>query len=528
MLSIRLGLLLASVAVTALAPTLGAQGGYTSEKYPQHGLKFELARDYEWLAVQPNEKWVILQWADTGRSPVKGKQVGGSSKLQIVRIDYISDPGPSTPSSGPRLPREEEGEPKKTPGKEKAKPKPLPINRWSRYLDQKLSAWNAVKAREGKPRNGYSATEYELTPKKFGSGIKRWAYVWENDSVRSFVVLGSTRTEEFEEQSKIWRHIAEKMRFSEPVPDPEAIKWERFYRRRPKYKQPDYRIRVRTGLEGDWKAEDTPNYIVIFNTKDQPLVRSVVADLESIRKEYVRLFPPVGEIDAVSTVRICHDRDEYMRYGGPRGSAGYWYFVTEELVLYDGTKRQKGKATDKLNTFIVLYHEAFHQFIYYSVGSVAPHSWFNEGYGDYFSGAQIKGGKVKRIGPNRWRLALIQKTILENKHVPWPKMIRYEKSQYYGPRASYYYAQGWSMVYFLNESKVARRHPLWSTILTRYFEELKVAWALEQDGLPKGDSKAKGEAQKRARERATQVAFEGVDLAELEEEWAAFTLTLKL
>ena len=43
------------------------------------------------------------------------------------------------------------------------------------------------------------------------------------------------------------------------------------------------------------------------------------------------------------------------------------------------------------DTLAVLYHEAFHQFIFYSVGEVAPHSWFNEGHGDYFSGADVVG-----------------------------------------------------------------------------------------------------------------------------------------
>ena len=92
---------------------------------------------------------------------------------------------------------------------------------------------------------------------------------------------------------------------------------------------------------------------------------------------------------------ICKDRDEYFKYGGPRGSAGYWNNKSEELVLYDGTKREKGEKTDKLDTFIVLYHEAFHQYIHYSAGELAPHSWYNEGMGDYYAGGKFKFGKLQ-------------------------------------------------------------------------------------------------------------------------------------
>ncbi|MFT7486126.1 MAG: hypothetical protein ACI9F9_001979, partial [Candidatus Paceibacteria bacterium] len=371
-----------------------AQGGYTSEKYPEHGLELKLARDYKWLAVQPNEEWVVLQWFNSEREGgPNGRQV--SAKLQVVRIDYVSEPGPSTPSGEGYEPEGVKPEGKGEEAKKEEPAKPLPVNRWSRYLEQQLPGWSAAELATGKPRDGFEATEYELLPKKSVQSQKRWAYVWSNDSVRTFVVLGTTGERDYEQQVDIWRYMAEKMRFAEPKKDPEIEKWERFYKRRKQFKDPEYRIRVRTSLDGKWDAEDTENYIIIFNTRDQPLVSRVVRDLESIRKQYMLLFPPVEEIKAVSTVRICADREEYKKYGGPKGSAGYWYYVTEELVLFDGTKREKGKPTDKLDTFIVLYHEAFHQFIHYSVGQLAPHSWFNEGYGDYFSGAQIKGGKIK-------------------------------------------------------------------------------------------------------------------------------------
>lgn len=521
------------------AEQASAQGGYTKEKYKQHGLSFELARDYDWLAIQPNEEWVVLQWVDTsheGRSALRNSTGG---KLQVVRIEYVSDPGPDTPGSrGPADGEQPSEKPGPKAGEEEAeeeKPK-LPINSWARYAERELAGWHVGKAVEGKERDGFEVTEYELIPKKSGKNARKgWACVFENSKNRTFVLFGQAYKRAFDDQLEIWQHTAKKMRFDDPVEDPEIVKWRRFYERRPKFKGADYRVRVRTSLDGDWEAEDTENYIVIYNTKDQPLIQRIVRDLEYIREEYVELFPPSGDIDAVSTVRICADRDEYMAYGGMQGSAGYWYYVTEELVFYDATKREKGKKTEKADNLIVLYHEAFHQYIYYSVGQLAPHSWFNEGYGDFFSGAQIKGGKVKRVGPNPWRLGLIQHAIERNEHTPWNAILRFEKKDYYGARRPFHYAQGWSMIYFLNTAKVVQRDPEWSKILPTYFEELKAAWRKEIANLEAADEMEDSEiveavqaAQIRARTAALELAFKDIDIEALEDEWAKYVLTLKL
>ena len=63
-------------------------------------------------------------------------------------------------------------------------------------------------------------------------------------------------------------------------------------------------------------------------------------------------------------------------------------------------------APDLETTLAVLYHEAFHQYIYYSVGKVAPHSWFNEGHGDYYAGARYADKKFT-IRPFAWRVPAV-------------------------------------------------------------------------------------------------------------------------
>jgi hypothetical protein len=203
-------------------------------------------------------------------------------------------------------------------------------------------------------------------------------------------------------------------------------------------------------------------------------------------------------------------------------------------VFYDATVREKGKKTEKADTFIVLYHEAFHQYIHYSVGRLAPHSWFNEGYGDYFSGSQVRGGKVKRVGANPWRLSTVQAMLERNDYISWREMISYTKAAYYHPRrGGLNYAQGWSMVYFLNVSKTVQRHKVWSQILPTYFNELKAAWSELKGGLEVGgedeeaEAKARSIAEEEAKKRAVELAFKDVDLDELEAEWMKFTLAIR-
>ena len=286
-------------------------------------------------------------------------------------------------------------------------------------------------------------------------------------------------------------------------------------------------------MVGDWVAEDSENYLIVYHTKKESLVNHLKKRLEGIRRSYVELFPPAQEITAVSTLRICQDQDEYHRYGGPPGSAGYWNPSSEELVLFVFDNRGSDWQSGKEDSRIVLLHEAFHQYIHYAVGEVAPHSWFNEGYGDYFSGAQFNDhGEVGRILPNPWRVELIQYAIGNRQHARWADVVRMEQAEFYGSLRSVNYAMGWSMVYFLNKSPKVKRRAEWARILPTYFETLKAANARERAKLAEAgqldDGEKVAEAAKVVRGEAADAAFEGVDLYELEEEWREFVVELKV
>ncbi len=217
-----------------------------------------------------------------------------------------------------------------------------------------------------------------------------------------------------------------------------------------------------------WACIDTPHYCVLYDTEVDPgLARKIGEQLESLRAQvYETVFPPDKPIKAISVVRCCKDHEQYAQYGGPAGSAGYWSSGAMELVFYEDRNR-------KDDSLRVLYHEGFHQFIHYSVGEMDPHSWFNEGDGDYFFGFNYEGGKWVR-GINTWRRDLAKKAKREHKFPELWEWLHWSQGYYYGMNKSGVsigdnYALGWDFVYFLRTTKKKE----YEGILERYFVTLK-------------------------------------------------------
>jgi hypothetical protein len=483
---------LAALALAICAePLAAAQGGYAEEKHPGLGLEFPMARNYVPVPVEPTEKWIVLYYAgrpateaERERNADRGIVTPWPAQLRIVDIDYVPDPSPVTGESvgppEPPEPPEATGDggdaPPAAKAREKEKPPPPPINTFERWLEREFPTFGSFQVTPGKKRGAYQGNEHALLSTAKDEHVSGWAYAWVADQKRTVALVGLCAPAEFDEQVKIWRYIAERVEIADPE-ERSLEKLERLYAKKALLDVP-YRIKIRSQLVRGWKAEDTPNYIVVFSTKDEPLIRAIKVELEAVRAEYERLYPPVKPIETVSTVRVCRDRDEYFQYGGPAGTGGYWNSAAQELVFYDYENVGKIAGTGKADSRIVLYHEAFHQFIHYSCGELAPHSWFNEGTGDYFSGAKIAGGKVRRIGVNPWRIRYVQAALEAGLSIPWSEILAFEQAEFYRPdRRGMCYAQAW--------------------------------------------------AEKRAREAALAKAFEGIDIATLEIAWRQYTLSLE-
>jgi hypothetical protein len=297
---------------------------------------------------------------------------------------------------------------------------------------------------------------------------------------------------------------------------------------------------------GAWKLYETPRYFIITDYDKKAFLDDVKMRLEAIRDIYEKDYPyekmqeikaaaakahtgekreadpekeagkalakaVLGDVDPreaskASVVRVCKNEGEYMSYGGPQGSAGYWNFVAKELVLYDDSNNG-GKSTGRA----VLNHEAFHQYIFYLYGNLAPHSWYNEGTGDFYSGFQMKSNKQFELDKFAWRKDEIAQAIQQNHYVPLKEIVHWSQKDYYSPNAKYgsnpyiHYAEGWSLIYFLRTGKKAHAkgwNDAWDKILDTYFTELGATEDLEQ---------------------SVNKAFEGVDWDAFEQAWKDYT-----
>ena len=218
-----------------------------------------------------------------------------------------------------------------------------------------------------------------------------------------------------------------------------------------------------------WWAHDTENYVFLTNTTKKGFIRQLGKEIEIIRaKAYEKLFPPTKDLDVISIVRVFSDQAEYHQYGGPYGSAGYWSSAKEELVLFMGFQGVS-KSKSKSFTKSVMYHEAFHQYIFYAVGDIAPHSWFNEGHGDFFAGHKVGGNKVS-IKPFDWRVKYLKRHLQAKKNlIPIRSLVRLPQREYYS-NAGLKYSQGWALIYYLRH---VTKKKLWKTAPDRYFAYLR-------------------------------------------------------
>jgi hypothetical protein len=287
-------------------------------------------------------------------------------------------------------------------------------------------------------------------------------------------------------------------------------------------------------LPPGWLPHKTAHYVILYDksidTTNPGLINRIANQLERIRAQvYEPLFPAARPVTALSIVKVTQDRNQYLAYGAPEGSGGYWSWPSRELVFFcvpDGTQRGVNITLDVLN------HEGFHQYIFYAVGQFSPHSWFNEGHGDYFAGFDLKEGKFVR-GKFAWRQDKIKSAIENRCYVPLKDFFKFSQAEYYrrggdkrkGEDVGQNYAQGWSVIWFLRTTK----DPRYTGILDRYFNVMKdevTKWRLDEEEKSKASGVAPSEimppqVNDAIAEHALKAAFEGVDVDQLEKDWIA-------
>ncbi|HKS17198.1 MAG TPA: DUF1570 domain-containing protein [Planctomycetota bacterium] len=264
----------------------------------------------------------------------------------------------------------------------------------------------------------------------------------------------------------------------------------------------------------DWGVHQTEKYTIEYQTKKE-FAEKLGKELEQIYRLY-QVAIPSAKTNQRCRVKLFDCQEDFQYYGQAPGAAAYWSPAQEEIVAYrfEGGKvvldskeemTVTEERTPEQTTFSILYHECFHQYMYYLMGrrrQVYVPSWLNEGMGDYFFGGRWEKGKFA-IGPNEWRMATIVAAVKKGKHVPLEKIFRYTQEEYYS-NAHLCYAQGWAINYFFM-SDVGKKSG-YHMIPPKMFDNLTKS----------GDWK-----------KATDSAFAGYDVKKMEEEWKTFVLGLE-
>jgi hypothetical protein len=483
-------LLAALAAVALLAPTpVEAGAPALSQKHRDAAHKFSLPYFKDWapVPIETGEKYEVAKLCDT-----KGRGANRNTydpEIVVVRFAKDGKGGDvTTPSEGPSLPPELRD---LLDGPSDAFD--AAMYRYAYLLPDGVKlpkqAFKKIESKDKVPGRLWS---FDLPSPYQGETIFVTLAVFEKDGVEFAVrmMCGGPLKKDFE---KPFAEVAKKfMWFDDKAPEVQSLAVLdgvniSAARRR----------EIEKGMVKGWDVIVSPKkqYVVLYNNKrgeNHALAKLIAERIEAIRAQIYEIqFPPASPITSVSICRVCKDAQEYYQYGGPGGSAGYWNSGTEELVFYDASESKK----EDVDTLAVLYHEAFHQFIYYSVGEVAPHSWFNEGHGDYYAGAKYANGKFK-IGPFQWRVGTVRNAIVEGPrprtevkdektgkvevqwgnrgYTPLKDLVAFSQGEYYSyPGVSY--AQGWALIYFLREIVPANKKyaEKWGKILPTYFDTLK-------------------------------------------------------
>jgi len=258
-----------------------------------------------------------------------------------------------------------------------------------------------------------------------------------------------------------------------------------------------------------WWTVETPNYILASNlgAGKGTFVKQIQTDIELLRAAYEVFMPPRKPVSAISVVRIFASEREYVSYvgAGHAWSCGLWVPARRELIIKPLEWNSKREAREQ--TLRTVYHEAFHQYLHYAYDELETAAWFNEGHACFFEGAEIKRGRVC-IEEYPMRLKCLA-ALVKSGGLDISKLLQLSYGEFYASDEQVMmgnYATAWGLIYFLRKYASLDSDSDYGRILQRYADEL---WS------------------SRNSRKATEAAFEGIDIGTFQKDFVEFWHTKK-
>ena len=273
-------------------------------------------------------------------------------------------------------------------------------------------------------------------------------------------------------------------------------------------KSPDFqasREQVANSIKNlkDWWFAETDNYIILSDLtgRQRPAVKDVQDNIELLRSAYEQFIPPLNEIKAVSVVRMFAAADQYKTYVGPKyaWSSGLWMPEKRELVI---CPFELGDSKTQRSAFLqTVFHEAFHQYLFYALDEIPTSPWFNEGHAVFFQYAKINERKLE-VHENEMMANML--TSISPAKVNIQRLLHLSYEQFYAKDKKALesnYVLAWALVYYLRKGAPLERPSSYAQVLEEYLRAVISTRDMNQ---------------------ATDMAFEGIPPARFQADFVAF------
>lgn len=273
----------------------------------------------------------------------------------------------------------------------------------------------------------------------------------------------------------------------------------------------DVRNIVRESIRNlkDWWYIETAHYILLSNLdkKYKGSVRELQDKIEILYSIWQKILPPVAEYKA-GVIRAFRESREYSAYVGEQydWTFGLWIANRQELVIrpmdWGGTKER----TEQM--LRVVYHEAFHQYVFHALDRIDISPWYNEGHAVFFENVVFDGKKVN-VDEGKEKVAVLEKLARDNALEIEP-LLRMNLGEFYaGDDHSRLvkYSLAWGIIYYLRKGAYVSGGEQYAGILEKYRNAL---------------------LESKDQQKATNKAFADIDIAELQRNMARFWLSQRL
>lgn len=216
--------------------------------------------------------------------------------------------------------------------------------------------------------------------------------------------------------------------------------------------------------------KETRNYTIVTDAGFEVL-ETVALVMEQMNQFYREVFRHAedGEPTPHIEVWVFRDRAEFDAIAKPGSRWVGGYYDGSKVTAYDGG----GSGESRRDLYVVLFHEAGHQFVDLAGGPVPK--WLNEGIASYFEGARILSNRqvVRNLVAKPRLLALHGSLFGPGKKEPIPLrrllQITYDSGEY-GPD---HYPYGWGLVYFLLNFEDAEGKQAYRDLFDEYFKSFR-------------------------------------------------------